>query len=68
MARSDDAGKLKCAVIEWVNDLDGPSDPTLRANSKVSTTMIPAPTPRRIRLERHKVSEYSEEILSFVAA
>jgi hypothetical protein len=34
MARGDDTGKLKSAVVEWVNDLYGPSDPPLRANSK----------------------------------
>jgi hypothetical protein len=34
MARGDDTGKLKCAVIEWVNDLYGLSDPLLRGNSK----------------------------------
>jgi hypothetical protein len=34
MARGDDAGNLKAAVITWVNDLYGPSTPALRANSK----------------------------------
>jgi hypothetical protein len=34
MARGDDTGKLKSAVVEWVNDIYGPSDPPLRANSK----------------------------------
>jgi hypothetical protein len=34
MARGDDAGSLKVAVVEWVNDLFGPSDPLLRAKSK----------------------------------
>jgi len=34
MARGDDTGKLKSAVVEWVNDLYGLSVPPLRANSK----------------------------------
>lgn len=34
MARGDDTGKLKSAVVEWVNDLYGPSDPPLRSISK----------------------------------
>ena len=34
MARGDDTGKLKFAVVEWVNDLYGASQPALRANSK----------------------------------
>jgi len=34
MARGDDTGKLKSAVVEWVNDLYGASEPPLRANSK----------------------------------
>ena len=34
MAQGDDTGKLKSAVVEWVNDLYGHSTPPLRANSK----------------------------------
>jgi hypothetical protein len=34
MARGDDTGKLKFAVVEWVNDLYGVSVPPLRTNSK----------------------------------
>jgi len=34
MAQGDDANKLKAAVVTWVNDLYGPSDPVLKANSK----------------------------------
>jgi hypothetical protein len=34
MARGDDTGKLKSAVVEWVNDLYGPSNPPLRSISK----------------------------------
>ncbi|KIM77418.1 hypothetical protein PILCRDRAFT_12056 [Piloderma croceum F 1598] len=34
MARGDDANNLKAAVVTWVNDLYGPSDPVLKANSK----------------------------------
>lgn len=34
MARGDDAGKLKVATVEWVNELCGISTPPLRANSK----------------------------------
>ena len=34
MARGDDTGKLKSAVVEWVNDLYGASEPPLRTNSK----------------------------------
>lgn len=33
-ARSDDTGRLKIAVVSWVNDLYGASNPALRANSK----------------------------------
>jgi hypothetical protein len=34
MAQGDDAGKLKSAVVEWVNELYGQSAPPLRVNSK----------------------------------
>lgn len=34
MARGDDAGGLKKSVVEWVNDLYGPSSLKLRTNSK----------------------------------
>ena len=34
MARGDNTCKLKAAIVEWVNDLYGPSEPVLRANSK----------------------------------
>jgi len=33
-ARGDDASNLKAAVITWINDLYGPSDPVLKAKSK----------------------------------
>jgi hypothetical protein len=34
MARGDDAGNLKTAVVVWVDELFGPSDPPLKPNSK----------------------------------
>jgi len=34
MARGDDAGNLKHAVVSWVDDLFGPSEPALKANQK----------------------------------
>jgi hypothetical protein len=34
MARGDDAGNLKSAVVTWVNDIYGPSTPALRTDSK----------------------------------
>jgi hypothetical protein len=34
MARGDDAGNLKQAVVSWVDDLFGPSEPALKANRK----------------------------------
>ena len=34
-ARSDDTGRLKTAVVGWVDECFGVSDPLLRADSKV---------------------------------
>ena len=34
MARADDTSHLKVAVVSWVADMLGPSDPPLRARSK----------------------------------
>ena len=34
MARGDDANNLKAAVVIWVDELYGPSDPALKAKSK----------------------------------
>jgi hypothetical protein len=34
MARGDDAGNLKLAVVVWVDELFGPSEPALKPNSK----------------------------------
>jgi len=34
MARGDDAGNLKFAVVSWVDKMFGPSTPALKPNSK----------------------------------
>ena len=34
MARGDDAGNLKFAVVSWVDEMFGPSTPALQPNSK----------------------------------
>jgi hypothetical protein len=34
MARGDDAGNLKFAVVSWVDEIFGPSTPTLKPNLK----------------------------------
>jgi hypothetical protein len=34
MARADDTSHLKAAIVSWVVDMLGPSDPPLRARSK----------------------------------
>lgn len=34
MARGDDSSSLKTAIIIWINEHFGPSDPILRSNSK----------------------------------
>ena len=35
MARGDDARNLKWAVVGWINDMYGPSNPPLKVESKV---------------------------------
>lgn len=34
MARGDDAGNLKWAVVGWITDIYGPSNPPLKVDSK----------------------------------
>ena len=34
MAHGDDAGNFKWAVVGWVTDIYGPSDPPLKVDSK----------------------------------
>jgi hypothetical protein len=54
-------------LVEWVNDLYGPSDPPSRANSKVLTTITPIGSYTQENTIGMTRGEYSEEILSFVA-
>ncbi|KAF7986942.1 hypothetical protein HWV62_12753 [Athelia sp. TMB] len=48
-ARGDDAGKLKAAVVTWINDKYGPSTPPLRINSKEERGLFNIHTGRLLR-------------------